>query len=79
MQDRSGFDYLNYKIINFELVDKAVVPLKFQTKYDGNYPVELIFEAYGGGYGKNMLCHESTFTSIHKITTQYILNHKLIL
>jgi len=66
--DRSGFDYLNYKIINFELVDnKAVVPIKIsKTKYDGNYPVELIFEAYGGGYGKNMLCHESKFTSIHK-------------
>ena len=65
--ERSGFDYLNYKIINFELQNnEAVIPIEIsKSEFDGNYPVELIFEAYGGGYGKNMLCHKNRLISLH--------------
>ena len=45
-----GFNYLNYKTLRFEFnKDEATVPIRLmKSKFEKDYPVELIFEAYGG-------------------------------
>ena len=65
---RSGFDFLNYKIINFDITDnRAFVPIEItKSDYDGIYSIDLILEAHGGGYGKNELCYQKKLLNINK-------------
>ena len=47
---QSGFDYLNYKTINFELDNNNVkIPISIsKSKFESPYYVDFIFEAYTG-------------------------------
>ena len=54
-----GFNYLNYKTLRFEFnkEGKVTVPIRLmKSKFEKDYPVELIFEAYGGSLRKDTLC-----------------------
>ena len=64
---RSGFDFLNYKIINFDITDnKAVVPIEItKSDFDGTYSIDLILEAHGGGYGKSELCFQNKLINLN--------------
>jgi hypothetical protein len=63
-----GFNYLNYKTLRFEFNKhgKAKIPIRLmKSKFDKDYPVELIFEAYGGSLRKDTLCKKMQITSLH--------------
>ena len=64
--NQSGFDYLNYKTITFDLVNnKAEIPITlYKSEYESDYPVNLIFEAYGGENGRNV-CSVAQLLSLH--------------
>lgn len=63
---KSGYEFLNYKVIDFELVNNlATIPISIsKSQYEKDYPIDLIFEAYGGKT-KNELCNKSNILSIH--------------
>lgn len=63
-----GFNYLNYKTLRFEFnkEGKATVPIRLmKSKFEKDYPVELIFEAYGGSLRKDTLCKKMQITTLH--------------
>ena len=64
---QSGFDYLNYKTINFELDNNNVkIPISIsRSKYESPYFVDFIFEAYTGGIGRDLLCYKSKVLSLN--------------
>ena len=64
---QSGFDYLNYKTINFELDNNNTkIPIAIsRSKYESSYFVDFIFEAYTGGVGKDLLCYKSKVLSLN--------------
>ena len=72
---QSGFDYLNYKTINFELDNNNVkIPISIsKSKFESPYYVDFIFEAYTGGIGKDLLCYKSKVLSLGNTNyTHYI-------
>ena len=72
---QSGFDYLNYKTINFELDNNNVkIPISIsRSKYETPYFVDLIFEAYSGGVGRDVLCYKSKVLSLNNLNyTHYV-------
>lgn len=65
--NQAGFDYLNYKKTKFELNNnKAEIDIQlYKSQFESDYPVDLIFEAYGQGDSKTELCSISRFLSLH--------------
>lgn len=65
----AGFNYLNYKIIEFEFDQngKAFIPITAsKSKFDVDYPIDLTFEAFGGSNRNSYLCNTTPLARIHK-------------
>ena len=75
---QSGFDYLNYKTINFELDNNNVkIPISIsRSKYESPYFIDFIFEAYTGGIGRDLLCHKSKVLSLNNANYKHYVSPK---
>ena len=75
---QSGFDYLNYKTINFELDNNNVkIPITIsRSKYESPYFVDFIFEAYTGGVGRDLLCYKSKVLSLNNANYKHYVPPK---
>jgi hypothetical protein len=75
---QEGFDYLNYKTINFELDNNnAKIPISItRSKYESPYYIDFIFEAYTGGIGKDLLCYKSKVLSLNNANYKHYVPPK---
>ena len=73
---QSGFDYLNYKTINFELDNNNIkIPISIsRSKYESPYFVDFIFEAYTGGIGRDLLCYKSKVLSLNNANYKHYVS-----
>ena len=64
---QKGFDYLNYKVINFENYEEKVkVPISLtQSKFESSYPVSINLKAFTDGESGTVLCYESQIEIIN--------------